>query len=183
LQFKAKESMKQRFKYKDEQDKSYGICGMAISLVVWDEEDLLVSVSMDSEPKESIILQEESLSSGNQHFSAKLAWNQSVKELTVTTAMILANVMCRNYMQAHTGISRDAMNDIKKFVRDEGHAQCSLERDECDNIFEKCYSYFDRIFAHQGVQAVVSDFASSLIANRTMSANEVIEKLQRLSRL
>jgi hypothetical protein len=175
--------MKHQFKYKDEQDKSYGISGMAISLVAWDEEDLLVSVSLDSEPKESITLDPQFYFQGNPIYNAKLAWNQIVKHFTITTAMALSNVMCRSYLQKHSALSHDALNELKKLVREEGREHCSLENDECDTIFNKCYTYFDRLFAHSGVQAIATDFAKTLAERRQMSSTEVLDKLQQLSNL
>jgi hypothetical protein len=156
---------------------------MAISLIAWDEEELLVSVSIDNEPTRSIILDSEFYFQGNPRYNAKLAWNQMVKHFTLTTAMALSNVMCRNYLQKHATLSHDALNDLKKIVREEGKLHCSLENDECDTIFNKCYSYFDRLFAHSGVQAIAKDFANTLIDRREMTSTEVLSKLQQLSNL
>jgi hypothetical protein len=97
--------------------------------------------------------------------------------------MALSNVMCRNYIQKHTTLNHDALNDLRKLVREEGKLHCSLENDECDTIFNKCYSYFDRLFAHSGVQAIAEDFAKTLIARREMTSIEVLTKLQQLSNL
>ena len=43
-----------KLKYIDENDKCYGITGMAISMVVWDAENVLAAVSLDAPADETV---------------------------------------------------------------------------------------------------------------------------------
>ena len=38
-----------KLKYTDDQDKCYGVTGMAVSLVVWDADDMLARIDIDSD--------------------------------------------------------------------------------------------------------------------------------------
>ena len=50
-------------KYSDEQDKCYGVTGMAVSLVIWDADDMLAHIDMDAD--ESVEFVPEYYFSGN----------------------------------------------------------------------------------------------------------------------
>lgn len=170
-------------KYIDEDDKCYGVTGMAIGMMVWDCENLLSSVSLDAPAGESIGFTHEYYFSGNPRVSAKASWNQIVEHYQLSMGMLIANVMCRNLVLHHTAITNELKNLIYKYIDEEGQDTCSLESDEIKRLFEKSYSYLYRIFNHQGVQSVVHDFARSLKEQRFLSQSEVVEKLRALSML
>ncbi|MDE5594150.1 MAG: hypothetical protein K2I89_01060, partial [Muribaculaceae bacterium] len=60
---------------------------------------------------------------------------------------------------------------------------CSRDEDESDMIFEKSLNYFDRIFSYARVHEIAHEFASAIVKQRSMSAQEIIEQLRQLSML
>lgn len=173
--------MKSALKYVDEADKALGIAGMAISLVACDGEDFLAAVSI-VDGEDSLDMSDEFFFNGNQEFSAKLAWNEMLKQFQLTAGMLLGNVMCRAYAAGHSP-SRDTLDAVRRLIREEGSEHCSLDRDEADAIYEKDYDYYSRLFAHPTVAEVARNFASVLRTRRRLNAAEVLDNLRRLNSL
>ncbi len=82
-------------RYTDERDKSYGIAGMAITLVACDGEHLLAEIHLDAEPGECMVMTHDFGFKGNPRMSAKIVWEQTLKDLRITTSMALGNLACR----------------------------------------------------------------------------------------
>lgn len=175
--------MEQKLKYRDERDKTYGLTGMAIALVMSDGEDMLMQVSLDAPAGESFALSPDFYFQGNPRYSAKLAWTQMLRQLSMVTGMLLGNVMCRSYLLDRQRLSDKVIDKLKEIVRDEGAGSCSLENDEIDSLFRRNFNYFDRLFTHQLVASVADAFADDLGRRRTFSAQEVLDHLRDLSRL
>ena len=173
--------MYDKLKYIDETDKSLGIAGMAITLVACDCEDMLACVSLE-DGEESISMAEEFFFNGNPRLSAKIAWNEILKQFQVTAGMLIGNVLCRKFCK---GTSPDA--DLLKLVHDiiveEGARNCSLDEDEADAVYNKNYRYYNRLFMHPTVAGVARDFATALRMQRRMTSGEVIENLRRLGNI
>lgn len=171
--------MENKLKYTDETDKSLGVAGMAISLVACDGEEYLASVSLEDN-EEALQMAEEFFFGGNPRFSAKIAWNEILKQFQITSGMMLSNVMCRN-LSAGRAIDRDMIETIHQLILSDGQEFCSLERDEVENLYNREYQYYYRMFSHPSVATIARDFASTLRLQRRMTAGEVIENLRRLS--
>lgn len=173
--------MYDKLKYTDETDKSLGIAGMAITLVACDCEDMLAGVSLE-DGDESLSMAEEFFFSGNPRFSAKIAWNELLRQFQITASMLIGNVLCRRFC---TGTSPDA--DMLRLVHDiiieEGSNYCSLDADEAEAVYSKNYRYYNRLFTHPTVAVVARDFATALRMQRHMTAGEVIDNLRRLGNI
>ncbi len=96
--------MDQDFKYSNEEDRSYGLAGMAVSVVVWDSERLFNAVDIDAAAGEAMEMTQEFYFSGNPGLSAKAAWESMVEHFQLSTAMMVSNVMCRLYVHRNTQI-------------------------------------------------------------------------------
>jgi len=175
--------MEQEFKYANEEDRSYGLTGMAVSVVVWDAEHLLGAVNLDAAGGEGMEMTPEFYFSGNPGLSAKAAWGSMVEHFQLSTAMMVANVMCRRYVYEGGGIAPDMRRRMLDYAVEEGREACSLDDDETLRMFDKCYTYCHRVFNHPGVQQVVRDFASALRSRRRLTRAEVAEELRALSRM
>lgn len=173
--------MEVSLKYKDDEDKTYGVAGMAVGMVIFDGEDLLSQIAIDNEPHNVIEFTGEFYFSGNPHLSPKRAWNQILQHYNLSMAMLIANVMCRSIVMKKKSVTVDIKKAIHKIIEEEGRNSCSLENDEIDNLFEKNYNYLYRIFSHHGVQSIISDFVDTLKSKRTLSRNEVLDELKSLS--
>lgn len=80
-------------RYINEDEKCYGITGMAIGMVVWNAEDVLASVSLDAPVDEVVEFTNEYYFNGNR-LSAKVAWNHILEHYQVSMGMMIGNVLC-----------------------------------------------------------------------------------------
>lgn len=170
-------------KYIDEKDRSYGLAGMAISMVVLDGEEYIGGLSIDAPNGEGFELTQDFYFVGNPRLSAKIAWNEILKHFQLSTGMVISNVVCRNYVQRRQKLNSELISVLKEFIRNEAKTNCSLDDDESDMIFEKSLSYFDRLFSYARVHEITNDFVSSISQRRSLTAQEVIEQLRQLSML
>lgn len=170
-------------RYRDETDRAYGIAGMAISLVLWDGEPYLASLSLDNPVGSSIEFTPIFGFNGNPRLTASLAWRELLKQFELSVAMIMGNVICRSYLGSSTSLSADKTSALRDVVRSEGKEFCSLDDDESDIVYNKTYRYLDRVFSHSGVSGLVEELAGSLKLRRRLSASEVFEILSALNRM
>ena len=170
-------------KYKDDSDRAYGLAGMAIAMMLWDGETYLASVSMDAPVGQSIEFTPAFGFTSNPRLSASLAWRENIKQFELSAAMIMANTICRQFVQHSQPLSRNASVALKEYLRNEGHETCALDDDEIDIIYNKTDRYLNRVFAHSGVSAVAHDFVTQLLQRRKLSSGEVLEILSILNRL
>ncbi len=170
-------------KYTDERDRCYGLTGMAMSMVVMNGEELLAAIDMDSPADEMMKFTPQYYFAGNPRLSARVAWNQIVEHYQLTMGMLVANVLSRYYVHRREEITPELLKLVHQYIVDEGTETCQLDEDEINTLFNKHFSYMQRLFRHQGVQAVVNDFARQLIKRRQMSVNEILEGFQALNML
>ncbi|MEF2644006.1 MAG: hypothetical protein U0M50_08100 [Paramuribaculum sp.] len=175
--------MKQRLSYRNENDKCYGITGMAMAVVIFDGEEMLAGVDMDAEPGAAMQFTGDFYFNGNPGFSAKNAWNQILKNFNLAMALAIGNVMCRRMILEKRAVESDMADYLREMMVEEGRDNCALEEDETTRLFNKNYSYLSRVFGHHGVQDVARDFARTLRARRTMTRLDVLEQLRALSML
>lgn len=172
-----------KLRYIDENDKCYGITGMAIGMVIWDAENVLSSISVDAPADEAVEFTPEFYFSGNPRLSAKVAWNHILQHFQVSMGMLIGNILCRSYVLHKETVDSDTRNELLSYLDEEGKDVCSLESDEIERMFNKSYNYLHKVFNHAGVQSVVHDFARDLKAQRRMSRGEVVEHLRALRML
>ncbi len=170
-------------RYIDEEDKCYGITGMAISLIIWDSEDVIASVRLDAEPGSVVEFVPEYYFSGNPRLSAKAAWKHILQHYQASMGMTLGNVLCRKYVLHGESLDSADRDALKECFEEEGREACALEPDEVDRMFDKSYSYLHKVFSHAGVNAIAHDFARVLREQRELSRSEVVEHLRALSML
>lgn len=176
--------MKKVLSYKSEDDKCYGITGMAIALVIFDGDDYLTSINLDAESSDDTMnFTDEFYFAGNPEFSAKNVWNHILKNFNLAIALSVGNILCRRLVLESKPLERDAAKYLSKIMTEVGSESCSLESDETRHLFDKNYNYLNRIFSHHGVQSIAHDFAEVLKNRRTMTRSEVVEQLRALSML
>lgn len=166
--------------YADEKDKTYGITGMAITLVALDGEDYLAAIDLDADAGEHLRMSPDFGFKGNPRMSAKIVWEQTLRDLRLTTSMAIGNVACRRYVMAHRGISSADTAELRNAMRQDATDHCGLDTDEADRLFESCMGYVDSIFRHAGIAGVANGFAERLTRQRAFSGAEAIEILASL---
>ena len=167
-------------RYTDERDKTYGLAGMAITLVAIDGEKYLCEINLDADAGEGIVMTHDYGFKGNPRMSARIIWEQTLAELRMTTSMTLGNIACRRYVPGHRDIDQADITPVREAVRLEGLDHCGLDNDEADRLFDSCLSYVRRVFRHSGVQEVAHTFAGHISRRRTLSGAEAIEILSSL---
>lgn len=175
--------MSENLKYRNEEDKSYGLTGMAISIVMWDCDEMLGAIDLDADTIQGMEMTPEYYFTGNPSLSAKAAWERMVANFRLTTAMTLGNVMCRRLVYERKPISSELKQMLLDRVLEEGHDSCGLDDDECTQVFEKCYVYTHRVFNHYGVMSIAGDFARTLRDRRRLTRGDVLDALSALNSL
>lgn len=170
----------QKFKYADERDKCYGLAGIAISLNVWDGHQAIRQITIDG--PESISFAPEAEVCANPRMSAKIAWNDQLRQYQLLMGMALSNLMSRAIALRRTQIGRDLRDRIFAIADADGQAYCALEPDETEVIFNKTYQYLNSLYSNAQVINAVRQFAETLQSRRTMTAAEVEEELARCLR-
>ncbi|WP_300632145.1 hypothetical protein [uncultured Duncaniella sp.] len=170
-------------KYTDDNDRCYGATGMAIGLMVFDGDDMLASITLDGDPNEMVAMSPDFYFAGNPGVSAKAAWNQMLKNYNIGIGMLMSNLLCRHLVNRREALPQDLHDFLHDFAREEGHEACSLDDDEIDRLFDKNFSYLNRVFSHRGVQSVAHDFATTLSQRRSLSRLDTLELLDALRML
>lgn len=170
----------QKFKYADERDKCYGLAGIAISLNVWDGHQAIRQITIDG--PESVSFAPEAEVCANPRMSAKIAWNDQLRQYQLLMGMALSNLMSRAIVLRHKQIGSDLRDRFFAIADADGQAYCALEPDETEVIFNKTYHYLNSLYSNAQVINAVRQFAETLQSRRTMSATEVEEELARCLR-
>lgn len=170
--------MNSKFIYADEEDKSYGLAGMAIALNVWDKHTMIRHISLDL--ADPIAFTPDFFFTANPRFSAKLAWNEMLKEYQLLTGIVLGNVVCRKVVRKRERPTAEFLREVYALVENEGREHCQLEPDEITIIFNKTSSYITDLFADARVASLARRFAADLIEKRTMSGTEIANEIDRL---
>ncbi len=166
--------------YLNEDDKAYGLAGMAISLAALDAMDRVAEVSLDNAGP-MVTFSNQYYFSGSPSISPKATWDNLLHNYYVTSAMVISNVMARSLVRLRRDVPSDVMKKIHEEIADEGRDVCSLEDDEIETIYDKTRSYMGRIFRNPRLHPAIEDFARTLSRRRSLSGNEIIDELRALS--
>ena len=171
--------MEKKLKYADEKDKSFGLAGMAISLIACDSEEYIASVSLEK-TEEPFAMTCDYFFDGNPGMFAKKAWNELLKQYQVCVGMLIGNILCR-YAIIGKRPESSVLQSVHTIAKSLGEEYCSLEEDEINELFNKIYQHYGQLFTHPSVVNVARNFATTLRMRRRMSAAEVLEELSQLN--
>lgn len=166
--------------YLNEDDKAYGLAGMAISLAALDAMDRVAEVSLDNAGP-MVTFSNQYYFSGSPSISPKATWDNLLHNYYVTSAMVISNVMARSLVRLRRDVPSDVMKKIHEEIAEEGRDVCSLEDDEIETIYDKTRSYMGRIFRNPRLHPAIEDFARTLSRRRSLSGNEIIDELRAFS--
>ncbi len=165
--------MSSAIKYADENDKAYGLAGMAISLLAWDAEEWLESINIDAPADAAMQMSADFYLTIAPKVSAKALWEQASKRFQLTAAMTVANVTCRQMsLHHHSSLSGEIDAELRSLLTDEGAELCGYESDEVSRLYGRAVSYCHRLFAHSGVCQLADKLAARIIDSRTLEAPE-----------
>lgn len=171
-------------KYTDETDKSFGLAGMAISLMAWDSEEMLERIDLDSEDDDAMHMASDYYLCIAPKVGAKAVWEQSLKRFQITAAMTVGNLVCRELaLRNQRKISTATDSALRKILAAEGAALCDLEEDEVSQVYGKSLTYCNRLFGHSGVCQLAERLAETLRNKRALEAAQIWEILAPLARM
>lgn len=166
--------------YANEDDRAYGLAGMAISLAALDAIDRVSSVTIDTE-NEMVTFSHYYYYSGSQSVSPKATWNHLLNNFYLTSAMALGNIKARSAVRlGQNDVPSELISRIKDEITAEGKETCSLEEDEIEAIFAKTLNLTNRIFGNRRLYPAIAEFARHISRRRTLSGLELAEELQML---
>lgn len=166
--------------YLNDDDKAYGLAGMAISLAALEAIDRVAKVSLD-EDGPMVTFSHAYYFSGSSSISPKASWDNLIHNYYLTTAMVLSNVMSRSIVRLHREVPQDILKTLRRNITVEGEETCSLEDDEIDRLYNKTYSYMRRIFNNPRLHPAIDSFVRTISRRRELSGTEIIDELTRLN--
>ncbi len=167
-------------KYRNLEDKCYGVTGMALAMVVLNAEDMFTHITVEDDGLKGIGFVEDFYYSGNPAVSAKSTWGVILEHYKIAVAVVVANAMCRKMVRERTELDAKMRNKLLKALIEEGKSQCQLEEDEITNLFNKTYNYLGQLFTNYQVRGLLTQFAKELKTRKRMSQHEVMEMFQSL---
>lgn len=165
--------------YSNEDDRAYGLAGMAISLAALDAIDRVVGVSLDADGP-MVSFSHEYFFSGSPSISPKSTWDNLIQNFYITSAMVVSNVMARSLVRLQEDVPAEIMDTIRDEMEAEGTETCSLEADEIESLFRRTTTGMHRIFANRRLHPAIEEFARTLSRRRTLSGTEINDELRAL---
>ncbi len=165
--------------YLNEDDKAYGLAGMAISLAALNAMDRVAYVDLDSDGP-MVFFSNSYYFPATTSTSPKATWDILLRNFHITSAMVLSNVMARSLVRLGEEVPSDALNSIFELMKEEGMETCALEEDEVRALYDRTLNYTRRIFGNPRLHSSVDEFARHISRRRTLSGLEILEELNML---
>lgn len=165
--------------YSNEDDRAYGLAGMAVSLAALDALDRVSGVSIDSDGP-MVSFSHEYYFCGSPSISPKATWNNLIHNFYITSSMILSNVMARSMVRLGEDVPSSILDEIRREMEEEGADTCALERDEVDTLYRKSAMGMRRIFANPRVHPAIDELARTISRRRSLSGMEILDELRSL---
>ena len=165
--------------YQNEDDRAYGLAGMAISLAALDALDNVVFVSLDSDGP-MVHFTHSYYLCGSPVLSPKAVWANMVNNFNLTSAMVLSNVMARSIVRMGQEVPEEIMSELRREMVREGRDSCSLDEDEVTQLYNRARNYLRRIFHNERLHPAIDELVRTLCRRRTMSGSEIADELHLL---
>lgn len=168
-----------RLQYSNEDDRAFGLAGMAISMASLDALDRITEVFLDAEGPMVTF-------SNNYYFSAapsvspKVVWENLMANFQLTTSLVLSNVMARSLVRLGEEADEDVFREVRSLVREEGRDVCSLDDEESDMVFDKMLRHSRRLFHNPRLHPAVRQLAGVISRRRRLSVIDLAEELELL---
>ncbi len=164
-------------KYRSEEDKSYGVAGMALGLSVFEMGDHYASITIDADGLDCIRFTPDFFFTGNPRVPAKASWKQLCSNYRVSVGLVLADAICRKMVLDHGYVNRKLRQQLLEAARTEGNDSCQLESDEVESLFDTDFSHLVKVFSNSSVHQAIAELARRLAETRSMSRFDVEEIL------
>lgn len=163
--------------YSNEDDRAFGLAGMAVTIASLDAIDRVAEICIDNDGP-MIDFSNDFYFSGSPSISPKATWDNLLRNFHLTTSMVVGNVMARSIVRLHQpSVPQDAIESIRKAVVDEGRESCSLEEDESLRLLQRALTRANRIFLNPRLQPAVRELAAVIARRRRLTGRELEEQL------
>ncbi len=166
-------------KYRNEDDRCYGLAGMAISLAALDALDRVSSISLDNEGP-MVTFNYSYHFNGSPAISPKATWNNLIDNYQLTSTLIISNMMSRRLVKDRKDFRQEIIDMLYDEIAFEGRETCSLEDDEIRSLFNKTLSYSQRIFNNRRLYPMIDELAHVISRKRILTGKEIYEILRQL---
>lgn len=171
-------------KYRNEDDKCYGVAGMTLSLAIFDAIDLYEDINIDDADNSiGIRFAPEFYFNGDPHLNAKDSWQCTYLHYRVSVGLLIANTMCRKMLLDHGTVSSRLRQQLFDAANEQGSELCQLDPDEVQAIFDQYFEHLVRVFSNPDIGNVIKRLVSELKQRRRFSHAEMEELLQDLKLL
>lgn len=168
-----------QLQYSNEDDRAFGLAGMAISMASLDALDLITEIFLDSEGP-MIRFANNYYYSMSPSISPKAVWNNLLNNLHLTTTLVIGNVMARTLVRLGHEADEKIISQVRDLVREEGRDVCSLEEEEADALFDKVMRHSLRLFHNPRLHPAVKELAGVISRKRRLSVLDLAEELEML---
>lgn len=170
-------------KYSDSTDRAFGLCGMALSLYIFDADKYIDAVILDAPADKGIRLTPEFFLPVNPGLSVRSVWTESFRHFQLTSAMVIGNLLARSLGRRHSELSREVRSLMLSHLADEGEEACGLESAEVEQICDNSFNYLRQLLLHPAVNSAICTMARDLSDRKSLTREEIIAHLSPLSRL
>lgn len=167
-------------KYSNEDDRAYGLAGMAISIASLDALDRITEIYLDAEGP-MVTFSNRYYYPASPSLSPKTVWNNLLQNLHLTTSLVLANMMARSLVRLGQEADQEIVDQIRNLVREEGVETCSLDAEEADILFDRVMRHTRKLFYNPRLHPAVKELAGIISRKRRLSVLELADELQFLS--
>lgn len=165
--------------YQNEDDRAYGLAGMAVSLAALDALDRVVEVSLDADGP-MVSFSHAYYFTGSPSVSPKATWDSLLENFYITASMAVSNVMARSLVRMKSDVPSDVIEEVHRVIAEEGEESCGLESDEVEALYRRSTTGMRRIFANPRVHPAIDEFARLISRRRVLSGTEIYDELRML---
>lgn len=170
-------------KYTDRTDRAFGLCGMALSLFIFDAEKYIDSLELDAPADCGMKLSPDFFVPSNPGLSVKSVWTSSFRHFQLTSAMVIGNLLARSLSRRRSDLSREVKSIMVDHLVREGEETCGLETAEVEQICDNSFNYLRQLLLHPVVNSTICSMAKALSDHKAMSREEILTHLMPLARL
>lgn len=160
-------------KYKDEDDRAYGLGGMVVSMYLLEHDKYIDSVSLDAEPDMGLRFTSDFFYPHNPNLSAKAVWSDTLSRFNLLNGLLVSNLLSRALVRHNERVTRELYQLLMDKLVDEGRELCSLDEDEIKELYNKSFSYFHEVFSNDVVNRTVRGIVDTLKKERSLD-NEAL---------
>ena len=165
--------------YINEDDRAFGLAGMAISLASLDALDRVTEVFLDADGP-MVSFRNNYYFSLSPSVSPKAVWNNLLRNFHLTASMAMGNIMARTLIRLGEEPDQEVFNSVREIMREEGRETCELDEEESDIIFDNVWRQNKRLFHNPMLHPAIKELAGVIARRRRLSSPELIEELRLL---